>query len=175
VIYVIARGEVDKLAGKKVVRGTLTAAIIEQIMRGNYDPYDFYICGPKGYMKTIKSALAAGQVDPETIFSEDFAAGTTGWSSLTSGVSARVYASTAASMALVILMVAGIDLKSTLAKASVAAPTTTTSAQATTTPGTTTTPTTDTTTTPTTATTPTDTTTPTQTQTTYQQPVSTVS
>jgi len=175
IIYVIARGEIGKLGGKKVIQGMLTPAGIDKIMRGNYDPYDYYICGPTGYMKAIKKALLDKQVDPETVFTEEFGVKTRGLPSLRSSLSGRVYLGTAAGLVLAVLMVTGIDLKSTIAKATVTTPATTSSPASTSTTSSTddsgstyTTPSSsDSTTTPTT--------TQQQTQTTYQQPVSTVS
>ncbi len=122
VIYVIARGAVDKFAGKKVLRGTITAEAIDKIMRSNYDPYDFYICGPKGYMTAVKKALLDKQVDPDTIFTEEFGVKTKGWPSLRSSLSGRVYTGTAAGFVLAFLMVTAIDLETTIAKASIANP-----------------------------------------------------
>jgi ferredoxin-NADP reductase len=178
VIYVIARGEVDNLAAKKVIRGILTAEGIDQIMRGNYAPYDYYICGPTGYMKAIKKALLAKQVDPESVYSEEFGVKTRGLPSLRSSLTGRVYAGTAAGLVLAVLMVTGIDLKSTIAKATVATPITSPASTPTTSSTDNSTATYSTNNDSTSTTTPTTTTTPsttTQQQSTYQQPVSTVS
>lgn len=122
VIYAIARGAVDKFAGKKVLRGTITAEAIDRIMRGNYDPYDFYICGPKGYMNAVKKALLDKQVDTDTIFTEEFGVKTKGWPSLRSSLSGKVYTGTAAGFVLAFLMVTAIDLETTIAKASISSP-----------------------------------------------------
>jgi ferredoxin-NADP reductase len=169
VIYVIANGEIDKLAGRKVLRGAITPEAIDRIMRQSYDPYNFYICGPKGYMKTIKKALLGKQVDPEAIFVEEFGVRSKGMPSLFSSMTGRVYSGTAVGLLMAIVVVTGIDLKSTIAKAVATNPALAAPTQTQTTPAVVTTGSSSSssaaTTTPVTQ----------QTQTTYQQPVSTVS
>ena len=129
-------------------------------------------------MSAVKKALLGHRVNPETIFTEEFGVAASGWPSLRSSISARVYAGTAAGFVLALIMVTFIDLKSTIAKSTVTTPVTTTATTPTTsTDDSSASSSTDSTSTNTSTTIPPTTTTPTtqQSQTTYQQPVTSVS
>jgi len=75
VMFVIAEGPVDKLAGQHVAMGMINQALLDSIVENNYEQKTFFICGPPPFMHASVGALKARHVNQHHIITEAFAQG----------------------------------------------------------------------------------------------------
>lgn len=96
-IFVIGSGSIDKFAGKQAVVGRLNGDLLTQVIGGNYSDKSFFLCGPAGFMASLHKVLAENNVPDNRILSEAFNQDGRNQGKIL-GLSAKIYAFTAASM-----------------------------------------------------------------------------
>lgn len=114
--FFVAEGPIDKMAGARVYQGRITGEWLGRVTGGNYQNFNYYLCGPKGFMVGLTEFILAKGVNDLSIFSESF--------SLTSkirmndrySVKSFVYRTTVWSLVVVLFVVAILDLKQSLPK-----------------------------------------------------------
>ena len=72
VYFFITDGPVDKLIGATVFKSKINDEWIKQATGGNYQSYNYYLCGPKGLTVAVKKILENDGVAESLIFSESF-------------------------------------------------------------------------------------------------------
>ncbi|MFI5240129.1 MAG: ferredoxin--NADP reductase [Candidatus Saccharimonadia bacterium] len=72
VAFFITNGPVSKLTRGHVYSGRVDEDVFLQITKGHFNHFSYFICGPKGFMKGMKSILTSHRTDSNRIVSEEF-------------------------------------------------------------------------------------------------------
>lgn len=70
--FFVSSGPTDKLVGAKVFPSRINDKWIRQATGGNYQNYNYYLCGPKSLTVAILEILENNSVPNESIFNEAF-------------------------------------------------------------------------------------------------------
>ena len=72
VIFLLGDTNAPKLVTQTVIGGFLTKDLLAKVTNSSPSNYDYYICGPKGFMKNAEKYLKALNVDKSQILTEAF-------------------------------------------------------------------------------------------------------
>ena len=72
IVYAISSGAVDQLARTRVITGRLTQDALDRIFGQNFSSYQYYLCGPKPFMRSIEKSLRLRGVSAGHIQTEEF-------------------------------------------------------------------------------------------------------
>jgi ferredoxin-NADP reductase len=71
-VFFITNGGIDKLKDNLSTLGQISDDKLEQLTNQRYNNFTFFICGPRGFTKNIKTMLAKHDTDPTRIITEEF-------------------------------------------------------------------------------------------------------
>jgi ferredoxin-NADP reductase len=112
VVHFITRGPVDKLKGSRVVRNRIDGQKLSQITNGKFNNFTYFICGPKLFTTNLTAELIDCGTDINRIMAEEFTP--TGSDNLPNAANKRIsfwtYSLTAATLAIAVVGIMGIDL-----------------------------------------------------------------
>jgi len=112
-VFFITNGGIDKLNDELSIPGQISDDKLNQLINHRYNRFTYFICGPRGFTKNIKTMLAKHNTDPTRIITEEFTP-TSQTNSLSTApklsISRMTYYLTGASLALAIGLIMMVDL-----------------------------------------------------------------
>lgn len=112
-VFFVTNDAIDRLEGSRALAGRMNETRLNRLTNRQYNRFTYFICGPKGFTRSMTSILADNDTDPFRIITEEFTP-----TSQVSNISAAsghsiprwTYALTGISMVLATAFIMTIDL-----------------------------------------------------------------
>lgn len=112
VVHFITRGPIDKLKSYRVVKGRIDTKKLTKLTYDKFNNFTYFICGPKQFTTDLTKTLLDCGTNPTRIMAEEFTP--TGADNLPNVINKKLtrwtYAFTAATLAIAVIGIMGIDL-----------------------------------------------------------------
>lgn len=114
VVFVVGKGDTDKLADFPVTQGFVTPEILDAVSEHHYGNTTFFICGPPPFMNAAIKTLHAKGTPQERIITEAFSQGSHRQTGKIISWPKNMYALGGVGFALSAIAIAGVDIMKTL-------------------------------------------------------------
>ena len=116
VVVAVNNGDTSKLTGLEVKNGKIDAVMMDQFISSGYQGGTFFMCGPPGFMVAMRNTLLLKGVEEYRIVVEAFSQGAKNQTEKLLSWPANMYALSAVSLLVVMLIIATSDIVGYLPK-----------------------------------------------------------
>jgi len=131
-LFFVTKGTAAAPKGSKVLQGRIDEARLRQLTGGHFGRFTYFLCGPKGFVESMRRMVTTNGADPSRVVSEEFTP-----TSPANAIAAApqhtiprwTYALTGASLVLAAGFFMALDVDRALERAALAAPASSTTQQ----------------------------------------------